>query len=266
MAIRICLMTLLVGAVTLLPVEASADETARSTTCGTFIAHRGEHSRWTENSLGAVEAAAEVGADYVEVDVRETEDAALVLMHDRTIDRTTRGSGKVADKTLAQLREVRLNDGSRLPSLSRALAVIEEASIEVMLELKAVRSDRAFASLATRIRALGVDRVVVTSFKPRLLDAIHEVVPEARRSLVTAEAPTLAQGVEYGSVSPQFRSITKSWLEDMRDAGYPVYAWTLNSKKAWSRWNGRVGAITTDDAIQFAKWRTTASCPQVPAD
>ena len=75
------------------PAVASAEESALPSTCGTFVAHRGEHSRWTENTLRAMTSAARVGADYVEVDVRETSDSGLVLMHDRTIDRTTTSSG-----------------------------------------------------------------------------------------------------------------------------------------------------------------------------
>jgi len=59
-------------------------------------AHRGDWTNAPENSLLAIKDAIEAGVDIVEIDVRITKDKALVLMHDRTIDRTTTGKGKLS--------------------------------------------------------------------------------------------------------------------------------------------------------------------------
>jgi acetyl esterase/lipase len=61
------------------------------------IAHRGNHEVFPENTLAAVEAAIRSGVDYVEVDLRTTQDGQLILCHDETVDRTTNGKGKVRD-------------------------------------------------------------------------------------------------------------------------------------------------------------------------
>ncbi len=58
-------------------------------------AHRGFHDPYPENSLAAVRATAEVGAEFAEVDVAHTIDEVLILMHDGTVDRTTDGTGPV---------------------------------------------------------------------------------------------------------------------------------------------------------------------------
>lgn len=63
------------------------------------IAHRGNHQVYPENTLAAVEAAIQSGVDYVEVDLRTTQDGQLILCHDETVDRTTNGKGKVRDLT-----------------------------------------------------------------------------------------------------------------------------------------------------------------------
>jgi glycerophosphoryl diester phosphodiesterase len=68
------------------------------------IAHRGEHLRHSENTLAAFQAAIDLGADYFELDVRTTQDGKLVLMHDATVDRTTKGKGEVANMTFAEVR------------------------------------------------------------------------------------------------------------------------------------------------------------------
>jgi glycerophosphoryl diester phosphodiesterase len=80
-----------------------------------IAAHRGEWRAAPENSLAAVKKAIADGAEVVEVDVRRTRDGRLVLMHDETVDRTTNGTGRVADLTLAQIEQLRLKEGMADP-------------------------------------------------------------------------------------------------------------------------------------------------------
>ena len=69
------------------------------------VAHRGASAALAEHTLAAYELALEEGADGLECDVRLTRDAHLVCIHDRTIDRTSSGSGIVSEMTLAELAE-----------------------------------------------------------------------------------------------------------------------------------------------------------------
>ncbi|MGE0708805.1 MAG: glycerophosphodiester phosphodiesterase family protein [Planctomycetota bacterium] len=85
------------------------------------IAHRGAHRDHPENGLAAIRRAIELGCDYVELDVRQTRDGALVLMHDAEVDRTTDGRGKVAALSLAELRGLTLDGGGRVPTFAEAL-------------------------------------------------------------------------------------------------------------------------------------------------
>ncbi|HEX7367240.1 MAG TPA: glycerophosphodiester phosphodiesterase family protein [Pelobium sp.] len=71
-------------------------------------AHRANHENAPENSLKSVTDAIAEGIDMIEIDVRETKDGELVLMHDATLDRTTNGSGKVSDYLLKDLRKFNL--------------------------------------------------------------------------------------------------------------------------------------------------------------
>jgi glycerophosphoryl diester phosphodiesterase len=100
------------------------------------VAHRACWSEAPENSLAAIEACVSLGVDIVELDVRETRDGHLVLMHDSTVDRTTSGSGPVADMTLAELKRLRLRKGEgggeavisvhRAPTLEEAFETARE--------------------------------------------------------------------------------------------------------------------------------------------
>lgn len=78
------------------------------------VAHRGVHNNFPENSISAIREAVEIGVDIIEIDIRHTKDNFLVLMHDKTIDRTTNNKGLVENYTLQEIKNFRLrkNDGS----------------------------------------------------------------------------------------------------------------------------------------------------------
>ncbi|MGY1682325.1 glycerophosphodiester phosphodiesterase [Geodermatophilus sp. SYSU D01176] len=142
------------------------------------IGHRGTPTgpRLTENTLPAVAAALEAGADGVEVDVRATADGVLVLAHDPDLGRvlgTGAGTGPVvADTRCAELRGLRLPGGSHVPSLDEVLDLAAAARALVVAEVKAglgSRRARTAVLLAEHLdrrrrRRPGADRVVTSSF------------------------------------------------------------------------------------------------------
>jgi glycerophosphoryl diester phosphodiesterase len=91
------------------------------------IAHRGDWLNHPENSINSIESCISLGVDIVEIDVRQTKDKQLVLMHDETIDRTTNGSGRVEDWNLNELKQLYLKDkfghltSEKIPTLHEAL-------------------------------------------------------------------------------------------------------------------------------------------------
>lgn len=107
------------------------------------IAHRGVPYEVPENTLAGFERAIQQGADWIELDVHQTADGQLVVIHDETVDRTTNGSGLVARKTLDELQA--LNAGSwmndsfaseRIPTLADVLALTKDRA-GVVIEVKA---------------------------------------------------------------------------------------------------------------------------------
>ncbi|WON95614.1 glycerophosphodiester phosphodiesterase family protein [Sphingobacterium sp. UGAL515B_05] len=110
-------------------------------------AHRGAHLEQPENSIAAIEEAIRQGASVVEVDVRATKDGVLVLMHDKTVNRTTTGQGEVAKQTYAELQQLHLRKKSNgeasdhvIPTLSEALRVAK-GKILVDLDFKEDRKE-----------------------------------------------------------------------------------------------------------------------------
>lgn len=107
-------------------------------------AHRGDCARFPENTMPAFRAAIEAGVDQVETDVRVTKDGELVLIHDATVDRTTNGTGKVCDYTLAELKalDAGLHKGEEfrgvtIPTLREFLELVKDhPTLTLDIELK----------------------------------------------------------------------------------------------------------------------------------
>ena len=111
-------------------------------------AHRGDHHDAPENSLASLRDAAEHGADFVEVDVRETADDVLVLMHDSDVDRTTDGTGYVNEMTWDEIQQLTLSDADatdpetqKVPQFSEILALAKELGIMLYIDQKTGRWD-----------------------------------------------------------------------------------------------------------------------------
>ena len=76
------------------------------------VSHRADWRNAPENSLQAIKNCMAMGVDMVEIDLKKTKDGQLILLHDKTIDRTTTGKGNPEDYTLAELRQFRLRNGA----------------------------------------------------------------------------------------------------------------------------------------------------------
>ena len=113
-------------------IQAENESTSHATTTGAS-AHRGDHMAAPENTIPSILSAVKKGAHQIEIDVKSTQDGSLVLMHDWTVDRTTDGTGKVAEMTVAEIRKLDAGSGFssefkgvRVPLLCEALEAIPE--------------------------------------------------------------------------------------------------------------------------------------------
>jgi len=101
-----------------------------------IIAHRGDSAHFPEDTLAAFQGAIQAGAGWLEMDVQRTKDGRLVVIHDETVDRTTDGSGRVADLTFDQIRSFNIGDGERVPTFEEAIRLAKESGIGLFPEAK----------------------------------------------------------------------------------------------------------------------------------
>ncbi len=119
-----------------------------------ICAHRGAMDTHPENTVAAFREAVRLGVHMIEFDVRLTKDGKLVILHDKTVDRTTNGHGAVKDKTLEEIKK--LDAGSwksaifkdeRIPTLREALAVMP---LNIWLNVH-LKGDRRLGAAVTKV-------------------------------------------------------------------------------------------------------------------
>jgi glycerophosphoryl diester phosphodiesterase len=145
-------------------------------------AHRADHEIYAENSLPAIQTAIDKGIDIIEIDVRETKDGALVLMHDESIDKKTDGHGKIADMTFAALQGVHLKrEGvvttAHIPSFQQAL---EMAKGKIMIDID-FKADTKSAMISTckMVKAMGMEKqVLFFVYDYKDADLVREIDPD----------------------------------------------------------------------------------------
>ena len=99
------------------------------------IAHRGASAYAAENSLAAIRAAAELGADFVEIDIRTSADDVPVVIHDSSLKRSHGIDGDVSDLTLNELRRMTAT-GSQIASFDDAVKLCRELGLGLYLDIK----------------------------------------------------------------------------------------------------------------------------------
>lgn len=92
------------------------------------ISHRGDWRNTPENSIRAIQNCIDLGVNMVEIDIKKTKDNELILLHDKTLDRTTTGKGLPQDYTLAEIKQMRLRNGADVAT-SHQIPTLEEAMI-----------------------------------------------------------------------------------------------------------------------------------------
>ncbi|APX95955.1 glycerophosphodiester phosphodiesterase [Natronorubrum daqingense] len=195
-----------------------------------LIAHRGFAATAPENTIAAIQSAAEC-ADAVEFDVRRCGSGELVVIHDETIDRVTGGVGAVADQSLEELKtQTVLESGERVPTLEELLEALP-SRVEVNLEMKEL--DIA-ADVLEAIESVD-NRVVTTSFLAPELRAIRELDREQPTGLLASrrlETPvTTAIELDCDVIGANYwRCLTTTIVPRAKAVDLEVHAWSLERR------------------------------------
>lgn len=165
-----------------------------------IVCHRGANLAAPENTLPAIDCAFYAGFSHVEVDLQDTADGQIVVLHDQTVDRTTNGQGPVNAVTLEALRALDAGAwhdpffaGTKIPMLAEVLDRATAHGGALYLELKSADPDRVWAEVTAAGMAAGMaDRVFFWSFDAARMLRMRQIAPEANLMVRRQDYPDLA--------------------------------------------------------------------------
>lgn len=209
-----------------------------------------------ENTLASFANALSQGADVLETDLRFSQDGALVLIHDATLDRTTDGTGLVASHSLAEIKQLRTKGPAGSYTDHSVATLIDllsmtQGQVPLLLELKdPLFADAVYARrLASTLASYGMlDKSAVVSFDMRLVEAMQRVCPELPSGLITLKQAWPQRGTAL--LGPLWLLLLANPLYVFWAHKYDAIVAPLDTspeKRMWYyRWLG-VDAVLADD-------------------
>jgi len=218
------------------------------------FAHRGLHNHdRAENSLAAIEAAIDAGY-AIEIDVQPSSDGEAMVFHDYELERLTGEAGRIDERSAKQLSAVKLSGGGgTIPTLAEALDLIA-GRVPLLIEIKDqsesfIRTDGALERRVCECveRSGSIDSCAIMSFNPFSAEHVREFLPDVARGVVSYDfqhehdagvaadhradlaalrwfEETEADFVSYGAAS-----LPTPRTDALREAGVPVFCWTIRS-------------------------------------
>jgi glycerophosphoryl diester phosphodiesterase len=222
-------------------------------------AHRGSSLSAPENTLSAIERAIEDGADYAEIDVQETADGVVVLLHDTDLMRVAGLGRKAQDLTLAEIRELDAGSwfhpdfaGERIPTLEEAIDVAR-GRINLQIELKYTDRSPALAGRVSDIlreqnfasQAQIVSLVYADAAATRAID------PELEVGYIVYRAVGGIARLDVDLLSVNRWVASEDLVAAVQQAGKDLHVWTVNDRQRMSALIdlGVDGILTDDPAL-----------------
>jgi glycerophosphoryl diester phosphodiesterase len=247
------------------------------------FAHRGASKELPENTLPAFRRAVELGADYIETDIRFTKDERFAVIHDESISRSTNGSGKVADYAMDELKEFDAgyyftNDsgktypyrgkGIRLLSLDDLFEAFPKQKFDIDIKDKNTYQIKRLAGIIDKFNAY--DRVIVASKYYNNLKAMRKICPQVttafsiyetlglyalyKSGFLFLDIPFKGSILQIPEMYGQFKLVTRSFIKALHEKGIELHVWTVNNEDDMRRLiEIGVDGIMSDDPALLCK-------------
>ena len=226
-------------------------------------AHRGASARYPENTMAAFEGAKELGADWIELDVQQSRDGQIFVMHDTNFARTAGVDSNTWEMDYDEIKTLDVGSffdsrfvGERVPLLSEVIAFAKKNGIKLNIEMKPTGHEHEFEQKVAEIIATEkfMDQCVVTS-------QVYDVLEKMK--LCDSHIQTVyVMSIAYGNInaltvadhfSIEASNVTEELVSDVHNAGKEIYVWTVNTEENINNMiDLNVDNIITDD-ITLAK-------------
>lgn len=213
-----------------------------------IIAHRGASGTAPENTMAAIRKAMHSNAVCIEIDVHLSQDNELVVIHDYTVNRTTNGSGKIAEMTLTEIQSLDAGSwfapefaGEKVPALQEVIGYIDGEKL-LLIEIKG--GVEKYPGIAEKLidmiqEANAGDWCIVQSFDDKTLEQIYERWPEIRLQKLFVSKLRLLPVIYDGrfswfsfkkyhyaeALNLHYRFANKRLVRKLRENGFEVNIW-----------------------------------------
>lgn len=209
------------------------------------IGHRGAASYAPENTLESIHTAADIGTEWVELDVKLTKDDIPIIFHDDELDRTTNGSGLVAEATYEEIQQLEAGSwfgdsfsGIKIPTLEEAVDVLIERGLGLNLEIKPCPGrEKETAEIALDYLSQIWDdhtRLLISSFQHVCLEVARDMASDWARGLLLGgeELPEnwqdLCDYLDVKTVNVGTNLVTREMVEEIIDLDLHPLIYTVN--------------------------------------
>ena len=202
------------------------------------VGHRGACGHAPENTLLSMRKAMEFGVHGFEFDVQMSKDGDPVIIHDETLERTTNGTGNVADYTAKELQQFDAGQGEKIPTLRNVFDMVDKRC-RLFVELKAERSALPVADLITHyVKHQGwtYEQFYVCSFDHFQIAAVRAANPDIHTCALMVCVPislaAMADEAGAGSLNPCIHHISQALVDDAHKRKLKVFTWTANTPQS----------------------------------
>lgn len=209
------------------------------------VGHRGARAYEIENTLESFKKAMELGANAVELDVRQSKDAKLIISHDDNLKKVFGKDVIVSEATLAELKQL---TGNRIVTLEEALHFLDRKIEKILVELKEAGYEKKVLDIIRKEKL--EDRVIVVSFLEEALANIRRLDKKIETGLIYTKFrnpidAALKLNAQY--LVPLYRFIHTRDVEKAHKNNLKVIVWTINTKEEAREYIAKgVDGIATD--------------------
>lgn len=261
--VAICVILALNGNKIMYP--ASEEPTKTSNSEVTLVAHRGFSSVAPENTLAAIEEAANASFYGTEFDIRLTADGEWIVMHNDKLKDMTNSDTLVSEMTVQELKQLIIDGGNgtdkypneKIPTLTQALEKCKEVNINPVIEIKLNKDQNPdYEYLAQQIKSVESDNLLIISFSGDALVQLKKYLPEAEYWLLTSKVTdeNITFCTENGIDGINFdgrKSKNHKFIEKIQAANLTAAAWTIDNLKLMEKLHDMgVNYITTNVIYQ----------------
>jgi len=209
------------------------------------VAHRGASGYAPENTLSAMKKAIEMKAEMSELDVQETADGEIILLHDNTTKRTGKKDLNIWKLNYDDLKDIEVGEwfseeykGEPIPTLKEVIDLVK-GKMKLNIELKANKHEKMLAERSLKVVTDNefLDQVVFTSFKFDEIRKIRALNKEAKVGYIFGKLPenvdVFTEDVDL--LSAHYKTVDAEFVKKAKSNGKEVHVWTVNEPEDMKR-------------------------------